>query len=125
MFVHILKTKSYIAVVLMVIFLAKFAAIDANALNIIFSGTSTTFVNPYCKKNASDQKSNASDSFSPHDQLETQVITLSGNCTTPFQFEIFSWEADFSDPIVVFNEHFTSKLSYRYLDSISPPPRVA
>ncbi|WP_236027339.1 hypothetical protein [Gelidibacter pelagius] len=125
MFVLILKTKSYIAVVLIVIFLAKFAAIDANGLNIIFSGSTTTFVNPYCKKNSSSEKSDTSDSFSQQNHFETQVITLSGNCTSPFQFEIFSWEADFSDPIVVLNEYFTSKLSYRYLDSISPPPRVA
>src|SRR5690606_7767135 len=125
MFVPIVKIKSYIAVVLMVIFLAKFAAIDANALNIIFSGTSTTFVNPYCKKNTSDQKTNGLDSYSSQDQIETQIITLSGNCTIPFQSEIFSWEVDFFDPILVFNNHFTSKLSYRYLDSISPPPRMA
>ena len=125
MFVPIVKIKSYIAVVLIAIFLAKFAAIDANGLNIIFSGSKTSFVNPFCKKNSSNEKSNESTSFSAQDHVETQVIILSGNCTTPFHFELFSWEADYSDPVVVINEHFTSKLSYRYLDSISPPPRVA
>ncbi|WP_235982216.1 hypothetical protein [Gelidibacter maritimus] len=120
-----MKTKSYIALVLISIFLAKFAAIDANGLNIIFSRSNTTFVNPYCQKNSSSEKSDASDSFLQQDHFETQVITLSGNCTSPFQFEICSWEAHFSDDIVVVNQHFTSKLRYRYLDSISPPPRIA
>ncbi|WP_325452225.1 hypothetical protein [Gelidibacter sp.] len=120
-----MKTKSYIAVVLITIFLAKFAAIDAHGLNIVFSGSKTSFVNPYCKKTASDEKSKESTSLTAQDDVDTQVIILTGNCTSPFHFDFFSWEADFSDPVVVINQHFTSNLSYRYPDNISPPPRVA
>lgn len=125
MFVSLLKTKTYISVLLTFIFLAKFGAIDANGLNIIFSGSDTRFVNPYCKKENSSEKSKDTSNFSPQDHLETQMVILSGNCTTPFQFELYSWDTDYSNPIAVFIEHFTSRLSYRYLDSISPPPRLA
>lgn len=125
MFVPIVKTKSYIAIVLITIFLAKFAAIDAHGLTLVFSGSKTSFVNPYCKKNSSNEKSTESTSYSPQDDVDTQVIVLSGNCTSPFHFDLFSWDAYFSDPFVVINEYFTSNLSYRYLDNISPPPRVA
>ena len=105
--------------------MAKFGAIDANGLNIIFSGGDTIFVNPYCKKINPSEKSKDTSNFSQQDQVETQMIILSGNCTTPFQFELYSWETDYLDPISVFNDQFTSRVSYRYLDSISPPPRVA
>lgn len=120
-----MKTNSYIAVLLTFIFLAKFVAVDANGLNIVFSGTNTTFVKPHCKKNPSIKKSNDNSSFSKQDNVETQMVTLSGNCTTPFQFELFNWETSYSEPIAVFDDHFPSKLSYRYLDSVSPPPRLA
>lgn len=120
-----MKTQTYIAIVLTFVFLAKFVAIDANGLNVIFSGSATTFVNPHCKKGDSIKKSNETASFYKQSNAETQMVILSGNCTTPFQFELYSWETDYLDPISVFNDQFTSRLSYRYLDSISPPPRVA
>ena len=50
---------------------------------------------------------------------------LSGFCTSQFNIEIFCWEATISKLIPPFNEHFTSKLSYLYLDNASPPPRLA
>lgn len=122
MFVPVLKIKSYIAAVLNVIFLAKFAAIEANGLNVIFSETATTFVNPYCKKSNSNDKSNESASLSALDHVETQVIILSGNCMTPRQIDLLSCKMEYSEPNTAINEHFKSKLSYRYLDSISLPP---
>lgn len=125
MFVAVLKSKTYIAALLTLIFTAKFVAIDANGLNIIFNGSATTFVNPHCKKNDAIDKSNDTSSFFQNDNVESQVIILNGNCTTPFHFELYSWETDYSKPLVDFNNHYPSSLSCRYLDSISPPPRVA
>ncbi|MEO5790256.1 MAG: hypothetical protein ACOH2D_06930 [Gelidibacter sp.] len=105
--------------------MAKFVAVDAYGLNIIFSGSDITFVNPHCEKKNSIKKTNDTSSFSQQDHIETQMITLDGNCSSKFQFELFAWDAHFSNPISVSDNHFTSRLSFRYLDSVSPPPRLA
>lgn len=123
-FVGLLKTKSYIAVILTVVFIVKFIAVDANGLNILFSGSHITFVNPHCEKNMFNKESNDASSFSQQDPFKTQMVVLPGNCTSPFQIDLFSWDAYFLNPMVAFDEHFPSRLSYRYLDSVSPPPRL-
>lgn len=105
--------------------MAKFFAVDANGLNIIFSGSDVTFVNPHCEKNNSIKKSIDYSNFSQQETAETEMIGLTGNCTSPFQFVLFSWELNDSDLIAVFDDHFTSRLNYRYLDNVSPPPRLA
>ena len=120
-----MKTKTYIAVLLTFVFLAKFVAVDAHGLDIIFSGSDITFVNPNCEKFNSSKVSNDSSTFSQQDNVDTQIITLDGNCNSPFQFKLFSWESKRSDLIVVLDEHIASTLSYRYLDNVSPPPRSA
>ena len=120
-----MKTKTYIAVVLTVVFLVKFIAVDAHGLNIIFSGSDITFVNPHCEKNISNKSLTDFPEISQQDNSQAQMISLNGNCTSPFQFELFSWETHFPNLIVVSDAPFTSKLSYRYLDSVSPPPRLA
>ena len=91
----------------------------------LFSGSDITFVNPHCKKENSSKKSDDTSNFSQQNAVDAQMITLSGNCNTPFQFEFFSWDIGYSDLIAVFNDHLPSNLSYRYLDNVSPPPRLA
>jgi len=123
--VPIVKAKTYIAVLLTFIFLAKFVAIDANGLSFLFSGSDISFVNPHCKKDKIQKQSKKTADFSQADLSFSQVIALNGFCTSQFQFEMFSWETNCSEPIAFFNEHFTSRLSYLYLDNESPPPRLA
>lgn len=120
-----MKIKTHIAVILTFIFLAKFMAIEANGLNMLFNDNDITFVNPHCKKDNSAKKSDGTLSFSQQDTIDAQVVALSGNCISPFQFELFSWDIGFSDFILVFNAHIPSGLSYRYLDNVSPPPQTA
>ena len=124
MFVAFVKTKTYIAVVLTFVFLAKFFAVDAHGLNIVFNGNDMTFVNPFCVKLKTSNESHDPSTFSQQANADIEMITLNGSCMSPFQFELFSWDMHYSNPIAVFDEHFTSRLSYRYLDSVSPPPRL-
>ncbi|RAJ24757.1 hypothetical protein LX77_01753 [Gelidibacter algens] len=124
MFATFLKTRTYIAVVLTFIFLAKFVAIDAHGLKTLFSATDTVFVNPYCKKQATVDATETSQNFSQQDHHQEQLIILSGQCTTPFHLELFTWEINYSDPIAVLDDHVPSRLNYRYLESVSPPPRL-
>ncbi|TCL67633.1 hypothetical protein EV196_102191 [Mariniflexile fucanivorans] len=63
--------------------------------------------------------------FSQADLVTSQEILLSGFCTSQFQFELFSWTTRNIKSITVYNDYFTSTLSYRYLESVSPPPRLA
>lgn len=121
----ILKTKTYIAVLLTLIFMAKFVAIDANGMSVLFSGSNISFVKSHCKKKNSAKQTNKTTDFSQADVSTWQVIELSGFCSSQFQFELVSWEANFSEPVAIFNEHLSSRLLYLYLDNASPPPRLA
>ncbi|TDU40470.1 hypothetical protein BXY82_2519 [Gelidibacter sediminis] len=125
MFVR-LKPKTYIAVLLTFIFMAKFVAIDARALNTIFSGSDITFVKPFCKKQADADLSSKNQNFSDQNQhTSKEMLSLSGQCTTPFHLEMFSWHINTSGQITQLDDHLPSKLNYRYLESVSPPPRWA
>ncbi|MCC4229040.1 hypothetical protein [Zunongwangia profunda] len=120
----IVKTKTYIAVLLTFIFMAKFTAIDADGLNLLFSGSDISFVNPHCKKEKPPKQLKKIADFSQVDLSAPQVIALNGFCTSQFQLGLFSWKTILPNPIAVFNEHFSSRLSYLYLDNASPPPRL-
>lgn len=97
---------------------------DADGLNVLFSGSDISFVNSHCKTESPPKQTKKIANFSQADQLASQVIVLSSFCTSQFQFELFSWETDYPEPIAVFNEHFSLRLSYLYLDNASPPPRL-
>ncbi|WP_317167418.1 hypothetical protein [Winogradskyella vidalii] len=120
-----MKTKTYIAALLAFVFLAKFIAIDANALNILFDGNNISFVKPFCKKKNAPKLAGQTMDFSQADSMTSQDILFSGFCTSQFQFELLSWTTHTIKPITVFNDYLTSRLSYRYLESVSPPPRLA
>lgn len=120
-----MKAKTYIAVLFTFIFMAKLVAIDAGGLNQLFGGGGISFVNPHCKNENPPKLSTSTASFSEVENSTSQVIVLSGFCTSQFKLELFSWEADYAELETVLNEHFSSGLSYRYLDNASPPPRLA
>ncbi len=105
--------------------MAKFIAIEANGLNVLFSGSEISFVKPNCKKTNSPKQLDKLVNYSQNDQLASQIIPLNIACTSQFQFELFSWETNISQPIAVISQHYTSNLSYRYLDNAYPPPRLA
>ncbi|MUH35519.1 hypothetical protein D9O36_06690 [Zobellia amurskyensis] len=105
--------------------MAKFIAIDANGLNALFSGSEIFFVKPNCKKKNSPKQLAKLADYSQGDQLALQVTLLDIACTSQFQFRVWSWETNISQPIAVNNQHYTSNLSYRYLDNAYPPPRLA
>ena len=114
----------YIAVFLTFIFLAKFAAIDANGLNLLFSGSDISFQNPHCKKEQLLKQTKQHAAFSKADLQTSQMIALNGFCNSQFQLAPFSWEIVVLKSTTVFNEHLTSKLSYLYIDNNYPPPRL-
>ncbi|MGO2357166.1 hypothetical protein [Mesonia sp.] len=120
-----MKTQTYIAAALIFIFSAKFMALEAGGLNLLFSGSDITFVNPHCKKENFPKQGQKKAQFSEADQITSQVIALNSFCTSQFQFDLFSWESNTVEPITIFNDYFTSKFNYLHLDNTSPPPRIA
>ena len=104
--------------------MAKFIVIDANGLKALFSGNDISFVKLNCKKKNSPKQANKTIDFSQVDLSTLQVVMLNGICTSQFQFELYSWETNISRPTALFDEHFSSVLSYRYLDNDSPRPRL-
>jgi len=124
MFVLLVKNKTYIATLLTFLFLAKFFAVDANGLNVLFGGSEISFVNPNCKKENYKKEIKKSADFSKSNYLASEVIDLNIICTSQFQFELFNWETNYPKHTIVFNKHFTSKLTFLYLENSSPPPRL-
>ncbi|MFL1895033.1 hypothetical protein ACJRPK_04980 [Aquimarina sp. 2-A2] len=96
---------------------------DSNWLNLVFNGNDIAFFNPKCKKENSPKLVKDTADFSQIDISSMQVVALSGYCTPLFQFHIFSWEVNNPNPVPDVNSFFTSRLSYRYLENVSPPPR--
>ncbi len=123
-FAMILKAQTYIAVLLFFIFLVKFLAIDANGLNILFSGSDIIFVSPNCKKKNFPKLLKNTADFSQAELFSSQVIHLNGFCNSQFQIELFSWATNIFKPTITYSEHSPSMLSYLYLDTIFPPPRL-
>lgn len=120
-----MRNKGYIAILLVSVFLVKFIAIDADALGVLFSENDITIVNKHCKNRNFQNQSKDTTELSQLDDFGLQSIDMAGYCTSQFNFNIFSWETNYSKPIVVFNEYLLSSLSYLYLDKVSPPPKLA
>ncbi|MGB3774880.1 MAG: hypothetical protein WA951_06450 [Leeuwenhoekiella sp.] len=120
-----MKTQSQIALLLTLVFLVKFIAVDSNGLNVLFGGDNITFVKLDCKKKNSPKQTKKRASFSQVDLYAAQVIAINGFCNSQCQINLIAWETERIDPSAVFCEHFPSNLSYRYLDNDSPPPRLA
>ncbi|GGW73701.1 hypothetical protein DFQ11_10921 [Winogradskyella epiphytica] len=119
-----MKSKGYIALLLVSIFMVKFIAIDAHALSTVFSEKGVFLVNKHCKKANLTTKISRSAELSHANNLGVEVIDMAGYCTSQFHFTHFSWETSVLKPMAVFNEHFISSLSFLYLDKVSPPPRL-
>ncbi|MDT0293341.1 hypothetical protein ACFQ3R_08235 [Mesonia ostreae] len=100
-------------------------ALEAGGLNLLFSGSDITFVNPHCKKENFPKQDKKETQFSEVNQITSQVIALSSFCNSQFQFNLFSWETNAVEPIATFNDYYTSKFNYLHLDNTSPPPRIA
>lgn len=106
--------------------MAKFIAVDADGLNVVFQDDDITFVNQmFCETEGIFHQSVKTADLSQADQFASLVIPLNGFCTSQYQFVLFPWEANFQEPIATFNAHSSSELSYLYLDSLSPPPQLA
>ncbi|WP_246067685.1 hypothetical protein [Changchengzhania lutea] len=119
-----MKLNRNIALALVCIFLVKFVTIDANGLSVLFNGSNISFVKPLCKKKNSPKLSKDSINFSNIEISSDQVISLTGFCNSQFHLELFSWKTGTSEPNATYNKHFSSRLSYLYLDNVSPPPRL-
>lgn len=119
-----MKIKSYIALLLTFVFLAKLIAIDADGLSLLYSDSNITFVNPYCKKENALNNTSQDLEFSEANVRPSEMFTLNGFCTSQFQLELYSWEMTDLNPFTIYTEYFTSKLSCLYMDNDSPPPRL-
>ena len=120
-----MKIKTYITALLVLIFMGKFLAVDANGLNILFNHSDISFVNSHCKKRNSPKETKKSAVFSQTDVSGSHAILLNGFCNSQFHFNFYTWATNFREPVAVFNQYFSSRLLYLYLDNASPPPRLA
>ncbi|MCM8570031.1 hypothetical protein NE848_11620 [Gramella jeungdoensis] len=118
-----MSTKNLISLLLIPLFLGKLFIVDTGLVKIISQG-SVSFVKPYCKKKQSTWDSKKTYDFNQSADEGRSVIEISSFCTPQFSFNVFSWDLNISEDISIENIIFTSRLSYLYLDSHSPPPRL-
>lgn len=113
--------KFYISLLLIPLFLLKLLVIDSNGMS-FFMGEDISVVHPYCTKEKVQDSGEKMQNFSQV-STEDQFFTVKSFCPTQFDFEIFSWEMQFSEDIHTQNAQFSSRLSKPYLEHTSPPPR--
>lgn len=99
---------------------------DANGFGFL-SKNSITVVKPLCKKKNSPKriKEAKDSSFSQGDHSLSQILVLSSFCNPQFQLEFSVWETGIQTFTSIVNFHFTSTLSYRFLDNDLPPPKFS
>lgn len=105
--------------------MAKFLAIDANGLNIVFGGSDINFVTPHCQKEITSSKHHSVPSTWSSDDAGQHQVELQGFCVSQFEPQAFFWEPTSPEKMFVINSHITSDLSFLYLENTLPPPRMA
>lgn len=118
-----MNSKSYIAILLVTIFMVKFVAVDSRWLTVWYDGSDIALVKPPCKNEYPPKFSK--DITTPQmGQSFVQVILLKGYCTSLFQPEMSTWEAPVLEPVSRISRNRSSIPSLPYLQSSCPPPRV-
>ena len=118
-----MSIKSLIALILIPIFVGKLFIVDAGIFN-LFSEGKVTFVKPFCKKKGSSLEKDKTHKFVQDIDKQNTMLEISSFCTPQFNFNVFTWNLNISEVLHRENIIFSSKLSYLYLDSHSPPPRI-
>lgn len=118
-----MSIKTFLSLILIPIFIGKLFVVDAGLANIISQG-SISFVKPYCKKKQSVSDNKKAYEFQQDVDASNNIIKISSFCTPQFNFNVFLWDFNISEDMNVKYVIFTSRLSYLYLDSHSPPPRL-
>ncbi|WP_037314412.1 hypothetical protein [Salegentibacter sp. Hel_I_6] len=118
-----MSTKALISLFLIPLFLGKLLIVDASLINLLSKGT-ISFVNPYCEKKALSSDKEKTYEFVQNVENQNLMVEISSFCTPQFNFNIFSWTPRLSEVFFEKNTIYSSKLSYLYLDSHSPPPKL-
>ncbi|MCB7480553.1 hypothetical protein [Christiangramia sediminis] len=117
-----MSLKKLILLLLLPVFLGKLFMVDASAINLLSQGN-ITFVKPFCKKKKSNSDSTKTYEFEKKVETNNSWVEISSFCTPQFNFNAYSWNFSNSEVISAEDVLFTSRLSYLYLDSHSPPPK--
>ncbi|MDX1761918.1 MAG: hypothetical protein R3218_07155 [Christiangramia sp.] len=118
-----MSTKALISLFLIPLFLGKLFIVDASAINLLSHG-SISFVKQYCQKKQSASHVHNTYDFEQTVDARDTIIKIGSFCTPQFNFNVFSWSFNNSEVINAEDVLFTSRLSYLYLDSHSPPPKL-
>lgn len=117
-----MRWKNLVSLTLIFLFIGKLFIIDANAVEVIFQGD-ISFVKPHCSKKQKIKGPKGQFQFHQHIDSDDSSIEISSFCTSQFNFDVDSWKPLTSDEFHSKEKLYTSNLSYRYLDSQSPPPK--
>ena len=120
-----MKSKAILSILLNLVFVVKFIAVEANGLNTLLNGNGFKLVKTFCAKERAAKKTSEDAAYLSVDNNAMQEVALSSICTSPFQFDLFTWETNILEPIAALGNYFPTDLLYRYLENDFPPPRWA
>ncbi|MFD1096260.1 hypothetical protein [Salegentibacter chungangensis] len=117
-----MRTRIYISLFLIPLFLMKILIINSNGIG-LFLGDNFSIVKPYCEKEQPDLQDKKPEKLLQAADIQNDIQKISSFCTPQFNLEFLLWELSFSEEIPTEHNLFTSRLSCRYLENNSPPPR--
>ena len=103
--------------------MAKFLAVDANGLNMVFGGEKISFVKKDCKKKNNIQKEDSTGNFSSKMPSDFKTITITSHCNPLFLFQKYNWNPEIVDIIMQRNTFHLSISKNLFVDSLRRPPR--
>lgn len=119
----LVNSNALISLFLIPLFLGKLFIVDASVINLLSQGQ-VSFVKKYCQKDQSGAQLQNTYEFQQDLDARYSITEIGSFCTPQFNFNVFNWSTTTIELITKEDISFTSKLSYLYLDSQSPPPRL-
>ncbi len=115
-------SRSFISVILIVLFLAKLVAVDARGFTQLSISEEIVLTKPQCKnKEVVTISGNMDTELAVKD---IHLLAIDDFCNNLTEISLFKWESKEILTTSEFTSLFFTNLSSRYLNCLSPPPKA-
>lgn len=119
-----MNSKTIILFFMIPIFIGKLIVLDASFINII-SPSEVSFEKVNCMKDQVAKDLKTSLELKKPSKPNNRVILVNGFCNPQLYFSLYTWLLDIVEKTLHLSIKFDDSLSYIFIDSQSPPPKLA